>query len=58
MTEAKALYGTDALVAPAERLTSGALSFTLEQGAIRHIRVGDVKMFLSRTAKIAFLSVI
>ncbi len=44
MTDAKALYGTDAPVAPSEQLVVGSLSFTLEQGALRHIRVGDVEI--------------
>lgn len=44
MTEAKALYGTDAPIAPAERLIVGPLSFTLEQGALRHIRVGEAEI--------------
>jgi len=38
MTDARALYGTDAPIAPSERVIVGKLSFTLENGALRHIR--------------------
>ncbi len=41
MTDAVTLYGTDAPVAETERIQVGALSFSLETGALRHIRVGD-----------------
>lgn len=44
MTGALALYGTKAPGAPSERLQIGALSFTLEQGAVRHLRVGKVEI--------------
>ncbi|MEL7150743.1 MAG: hypothetical protein AAGK71_08420 [Pseudomonadota bacterium] len=44
MTDALTLYGTNAPTAEAERFQLGALSFTLEQGALRHIRVGDTEI--------------
>jgi len=44
MTDARALYGTDAPIAPSERVIVGKLSFTLENGALRHIRVGEAEI--------------
>jgi len=44
MSDAIALYGTEAPVAVGERLAVGPLSFTLEQGGLRHIRVGAVEI--------------
>jgi len=47
MSEAIRLFGTDAPPAPSERITVGRLSFTLEEGALRHIRVGDDEIIRS-----------
>ena len=44
MTDALTLYGTEAPIAHSERLCVGPLSFTLEQGTLRHIRVGEVEV--------------
>ncbi|WP_118134484.1 hypothetical protein [Oceanicella sp. SM1341] len=47
MSAARALWGTDVLPATARRFTLGALSFTLEEGALRHIRHGGTELIRS-----------
>jgi len=44
MSDALALYGTNAPRVTGERFSVGALSFTLENGGLRHIRVGSVEV--------------
>ena len=44
MTEAVRLYGTDVLPAVSERIKVGRLSFTLEEGALRHICVDGTEI--------------
>ncbi|MFW2542419.1 hypothetical protein ACN2XU_07235 [Primorskyibacter sp. 2E107] len=51
MSEAMRLYGTEVPDMAAERITLGALSFTLQNGALRHIRLGDQELVRS----VAFL---
>jgi hypothetical protein len=44
MSEAIRLYGTDVPPVSSEEVTVGPLSFTLEDGALRHIRVGGIEI--------------
>ena len=44
MTEALRLYGTDVPPAVSERIKVGLLSFTLEEGALRHICVDGTEI--------------
>lgn len=44
MNEALRLYGTEVPPAASERIKVGPLSFTLEDGALRHIRVDDTEI--------------
>lgn len=44
MTDAIDLYGTDIPDAPSERITVGQLSFSLQGGAIRHIKFGGIEL--------------
>ena len=44
MTEAVRLYGTDVPPAVSERIKVGRLSFTLEEGALRHICVDGTEI--------------
>lgn len=44
MNEALRLYGTEVPIAVCERIIVGPLSFTLEDGALRHIRVDDTEI--------------
>ena len=44
MTEALRLYGTDVPPAVSERIKVGRLSFTLEEGALRHICVDGTEI--------------
>lgn len=46
------LYGTDLADTPSERISVGALAFTLQGAALRHIRLGDRELLRS----IAFLA--
>lgn len=51
MTDLRALYGTDQPPAPYEVITHGPVSFALQSGALRHIRLNGVEIIRS----IAFL---
>ncbi|MCB5410783.1 hypothetical protein [Pseudogemmobacter faecipullorum] len=52
MSEALALYGTSSPVPEARLIRHGALSLVLQDGALRHIRLGEVEMI----RQIAFLA--
>lgn len=44
MTERLRLFGTEAADLAAERISLGNLSFSLQDGALRHIRLGDTEL--------------
>lgn len=44
MSEARRLFGTDVAPVASERVTVGDVSFTLEEGALRHLRLGNREM--------------